>query len=127
MSKHELDDRPIYHLAKAEGWALAIAERRYEGLEADRADGFLHFSTAEQIAESARRHRAGEPDLMLLTVDPKKLEAETLKWETSRGGKLFPHVYGAVPLEAVVSVDPLPLGDDGQHVFPDPMPGATAG
>lgn len=127
MTKPNLDDRPIYHLAKAEAWAQATARRRYEGLAADRADGFLHFSTAEQIAESARRHRAGEADLMLLTVDPGKLDADTLVWETSRGGTLFPHVYGTVPLEAVISVDPLPLGDDGAHAFPDPLPGGTAG
>lgn len=116
---------PIYHLAKAEGWAQAMAARRYEGLEADRADGFLHFSTADQIAESARRHRAGEPDLMLLTVDPDKLPDGALKWEQSRGGKLFPHVYAAVPIEAVVSVDPLPVDADGAHSFPDPLPGVA--
>ncbi|MEQ8601701.1 MAG: DUF952 domain-containing protein [Marivibrio sp.] len=114
---------PIYHLAKAEGWTRAIASGRYDGLPADRADGFLHFSTADQIKESARRHRAGEPDLMLLTVDPESLPAGALKWEESRGGKLFPHVYAAVPVEAVVSVDPLPLDEDGAHSFPDPLPG----
>ncbi|MBP5856292.1 DUF952 domain-containing protein [Marivibrio halodurans] len=127
MSTQTFDNRPIYHLAKADAWAQALAERRYEGVAADRADGFLHFSTAEQIAESARRHRAGEPDLMLLTVDPARLDPDTLKWETSRGGKLFPHIYGTVPLEAVVSLDPLPLGADGVHIFPDPLPGLTAG
>lgn len=114
---------PIYHLAKAAGWTQALADGAYAGLEADRADGFLHFSTAEQIAESARRHRAGEPDLMLLTVDPAKLPAGTLKWERSRGGKLFPHLFGPAPMEAVLSVDPLPLGPDGRHRFPDPLPG----
>jgi uncharacterized protein (DUF952 family) len=117
------DSAPIYHLATAGGWALAMTAGRYEGTAADRADGFLHFSTADQIVESARRHRAGAPDLMLLTVDPRKLEAGTLRWEESRGGKLFPHIYGAVPMAAVVSVDPLPLDDAGGHVFPDPLPG----
>jgi uncharacterized protein (DUF952 family) len=112
----------IYHLAKAEGWVAAMTAGQYHGLADDRADGFLHFSTAEQIVESARRHRAGEPDLMLLSVDPEKLLPGTLKWETSRGGKQFPHIYGAVPVAAVLSVDPLPLGPDGTHIFPAPLP-----
>jgi len=114
---------PIYHLAKAQGWVRAAASGRYEGLEADRADGFLHFSTAAQIVESARRHRAGEPDLMLLTVDPRALPDGALKWEKSRGGELFPHLYAAVPVAAVIAVDPLPLDQSGAHDFPDPLPG----
>ncbi|WP_420419440.1 DUF952 domain-containing protein [Pacificispira sp.] len=111
----------IYHLAKQQAWQAAQQSGRYTGLEADRADGFLHFSTAEQIAESARKHRAGEADLVLLGVEEAPL-GETLVWEKSRGGALFPHVYGDVPLDAIRLAAPLPLGADGAHVFPE-LPG----
>ena len=67
--------------------------------------------------ESAARHRAGQSDLVLLTVDPASL-GEALKWEPSRAGQLFPHLYGPLPVTAVLRVDDLPLGDDGRHVFP---------
>ena len=89
----------------------------YRGSEQDRADGFLHFSTAEQIVESARRHRAGEADLLLLRVKAEPL-GEALRWEESRGGALFPHLYGDLDASAVDRVDELRLGDDGEHVFP---------
>ena len=90
----------------------------YRGSSQDAADGFIHFSTAEQIRESARKHRAGQADLVLVTVDAAKLGA-LLKWEPSRGGALFPHLYGALPLEAVIRVEPLPLGPAGTHSFPE--------
>ena len=108
----------IYHLAKIAAWEAARKDASYRGTDADRADGFLHFSTAAQIAESARKHRAGETDLILLAVDETTLGDE-LVWEESRGGKLFPHIYGDVALESVVSATPLPLGPTGEHVFPD--------
>lgn len=117
----------IYHLATAEAWAAAeAAGGDYAGRPADRADGFLHFSTAEQIAESARRHRAGEAGLVLLAVDPAKLPEGLLVWETSRGGASFPHVYGTVPAAAITAAPPLGLDAAGQHVFPDPLPGLAA-
>ena len=89
----------------------------YRGSSQDAADGFIHFSTAEQIRESARKHRAGQANLVLVTVDAGKL-GTALKWETSRGGGLFPHLYGPLPLTAVIRVEPLPLGPDDLHVFP---------
>lgn len=107
----------IYHLAKQNEWNKAQSAGVYRGSDADRADGFLHFSTASQIAESARRHRAGEADLVLLMVEDSGL-GDILVWETSRGGKLFPHLYGDLPLAAVTAATPLPLGPDGEHVFP---------
>jgi uncharacterized protein (DUF952 family) len=67
--------------------------------------------------ESAARHRAGQPDLLLLAVDPGKL-GEALRWEKSRRGELFPHLYGPLPLDAVLRVDDLPLGPSGEHIFP---------
>ncbi|MGE4220289.1 MAG: DUF952 domain-containing protein [Alphaproteobacteria bacterium] len=107
----------IYHLAKQPAWAEAQADGVYRGRPADRADGFLHFSTAVQIADSAAIHRAGEPDLVLLAVPADGLGA-ALRWEPSRSGKLFPHLYGELPLAQIAWAKPLPLGTDGRHVFP---------
>lgn len=108
----------IYHLAKQSAWAAARASGTYRGTEADRADGFLHFSKAGQIAESARKHRAGEADLVLLQVAEDSL-GDALVWEESRGGQLFPHLYGDLDVAAVLSARPLPLDGDGLHVFPE--------
>jgi uncharacterized protein (DUF952 family) len=107
----------IFHMCRRTEWAAAEAAGSYRGSSQDAADGFIHFSTAEQIRESARNHRAGQADLVLVTVDPARL-GTALKWEPSRGGALFPHLYGPLPLSAVVRVDPLPLGPDGLHAFP---------
>jgi uncharacterized protein (DUF952 family) len=98
-------------------WTAAEKAGSYRGSSQDAADGFIHFSTAEQIRESARKHRAGQADLVLLTVYAMQLGA-ALKWEPSRGGALFPHLYGSLGPEAVVRVDPLPIGPDGTHAFP---------
>lgn len=109
----------IYHLANAGVWADAQQSgEAYSGVVEDTADGFLHFSTAGQIIESAARHRAGERDLVLLAVDADGL-GDDLRWERSRGGAAFPHLYGALPLAAVRWAKPLPLGPDGRHEFPD--------
>lgn len=107
----------IYHLARATEWQRALDDGRYAGSREDRADGFLHFSTAAQIVESAARHRAGEPDLVLLRVATAGL-GPALRWEASRGGALFPHLYGDLDVAAVTDVTPLPLDEHGHHVFP---------
>ncbi|CCQ74090.1 DUF952 domain-containing protein [Magnetospira sp. QH-2] len=107
----------IHHLARAGEWAQAQQTGRYEGSAQDRADGFLHFSTPEQIRESARKHRAGEADLLLLTVHAEDLGG-ALQWEPSRGGALFPHLYEALSIKLVQRVDPLPLNDQAGHLFP---------
>lgn len=109
--------RVIYHLARAAEWRAAKRSGTYDGTADDRRDGFLHFSTAEQVAESAARHRPGEADIVLLAVGAEGL-GEALRWEPSRGGALFPHLYGALPLSSVIWAKPLPLGDDGRHRFP---------
>lgn len=111
----------IYHLARKPAWEAAQQAGQYEGTPEDRADGFMHFSTATQVAESAAKHRRGEADLILLGVDPAALDSDALKWEVSRGGQLFPHLYAALPLSAVRRADPLPLGPDGLHLFPEDM------
>jgi uncharacterized protein (DUF952 family) len=89
----------------------------FRGSEVDRRDGFIHFSTAAQVAGTAAKHFSGQADLLLLCVDSAKLGSR-LKWEPSRGGVLFPHLYGDVDLTTVLKVEPLPLGPDGQHIFP---------
>jgi uncharacterized protein (DUF952 family) len=107
----------IYHMCPAEAWEEAVRRGEYHGTADDRRDGFIHFSTAEQIAESARRHRAGQAGLLLLTVDAARL-GDRLKWEKSRGGGLFPHLYGPLVPAEIARVEPLPLGRDGLHIFP---------
>lgn len=107
----------IFHMARQGALDAARAAGVYEGTAEDRADGFVHFSTAAQVRESAAKHRAGERDLVLLACDLSAL-GDALRWEPARGGQLFPHLYGPVPLAAVVWIKPLPLGPDGAHVFP---------
>jgi uncharacterized protein (DUF952 family) len=107
----------IYHMCPAEAWEEAVASGEYIGTADDRRDGFLHFSTADQIAESARRHRAGQAGLVLVAVPAARL-GDRLRWEKSRGGALFPHLYGPLSPAEAASVDKLPLGPDGEHVFP---------
>ncbi len=107
----------IFHMCRGEEWQAALAAGTYRGSSQDLEDGFIHFSTAEQIVESAARHRAGQTGLVLLAVDPTALGA-SLKWEASRAGALFPHLYGALAVTAVRWVEDLPLGADGRHRFP---------
>lgn len=107
----------IYHLCRAEEWRAAESAGRYVGSSQDVSDGFIHFSTAAQVEASAARHRAGQPGLLLVAVDPAAL-GDALKWEASRGGALFPHLYGPLNLDAVRWTRALPLGADGLHAFP---------
>lgn len=95
-----------------------MKEGSYGGSSQDQADGFIHFSGQAQLVESVAKHRAGQGGLVLLTVDAEAL-GDALKWEPSRGGLLFPHLYGSLPVAAVRQNDDLPLGPDGKHIFPD--------
>ncbi len=115
----------VYKIVPAGLWSEAEAAGRFDGAPVDVADGFIHFSTAVQVAETAARHFAGQADLLLVSVDAAALGA-ALVYEPSRGGALFPHVYAPLPLTAVTAVRPLPLGPDGRHVFPADVI-ATAG
>ncbi|MFI6763689.1 DUF952 domain-containing protein [Micromonospora sp. NPDC050417] len=99
----------IYKLLARAEWAEAEARGWYEGSAVDRQDGFVHLSSGEQVVETAARHFAGQADLVLLTVDPDRLD-DALRWEPSRGGLLFPHLYGPLPVNAVLSATPLPAG-----------------
>lgn len=107
----------IYKILPASLWESAQYAGVFHGSEVDIADGYIHFSTAEQAAETAAKHFSGQRDLVLLHVDADTL-GDRLKWEPSRGGALFPHLYGKLDLVQVLRVDPLPVGDDGWHVFP---------
>ena len=107
----------IYHMCRREEWDAARAKGEYAGSSQDIADGFIHFSTAGQLPESARRHRARQAGLVVIAADPAAL-GPALRWEPSRSGALFPHLYGALPVSAVAWVRDLPLGADGHHILP---------
>jgi uncharacterized protein (DUF952 family) len=107
----------IYKIVPASLWREAERNGVFHGAPVDAADGFIHFSTAAQAAETAAKHFAGQKDLLLVHVDTTVL-GDTLKWEPSRGGALFPHLYGPLRLTAVTKVDSLPLNPDGTHQFP---------
>ena len=111
----------IYKICSAELWAQAQRAGLFRGAPPDLADGFIHFSTAAQVAATAAKHFAGAAGQVLVAVDAALLGA-ALKWEPSRGGDLFPHLYGALSLQAVLWAVPLPLGADGRHVFPELAP-----
>ena len=112
--------RTVYRLLGSEEWQRAQASGRFLGTEHDRRDGFIHFSTAEQLAETAARHYAGRTGLVILGVNVELL-GSALRWEPSRGGALFPHLYGELPVSAVTRVEPLPLSADGRHIFPSSL------
>jgi uncharacterized protein (DUF952 family) len=111
------EHKTIYRLLSQVAWQQAQVAGAFLGSEHDRRDGFIHFSTAAQVAETAARHYAGLADLLLLGVSVDALGAD-LRWEPSRGGALFPHLYGSLPLSAVTSIDPLELAGNGVHVLP---------
>jgi uncharacterized protein (DUF952 family) len=109
--------KTIYKICDAAAWQAAERAGEFAGAPIDRADGYIHFSTAAQVVETAAKHSAGQRDLVLVAVDAHAL-GDSLKWEPSRGGALFPHLYGKLPLTTVRWTKPLPLGPDGRHVFP---------
>ena len=106
----------IYKIVPATLWFAAVEQRRFSGSSVDLEDGFIHLSTAAQVRATAKRHFAGATDLVLVAVSTAGLE---LRWEPSRGGDLFPHLYDPLPVSAAKWVKPLPLGADGHHQFPD--------
>jgi uncharacterized protein (DUF952 family) len=97
----------IYKILSTAEWAQARQVGRFDGSAVDRRDGFIHFSAPDQVVATAALHFAGQTDLTLLTVDPERLGA-ALRWEPSRGGALFPHLYGPLPLDAVAAAHPVP-------------------
>jgi uncharacterized protein (DUF952 family) len=108
----------IYKICSDALWRRAERAGVFAGAAIDLEDGYIHFSTAAQAPETAARHFARQGDLVLVAVDADALGGG-LRWEPSRGGDLFPHLYGPLRLDAVRWVRPLPLGPDGRHVFPE--------
>lgn len=108
----------IYKICRADEWREAERDGAFRGAAIDLSDGYIHFSAREQVAETATRHFAGMADLVLVAVAVAAL-GPALKWEPSRGGALFPHLYGVLTLDAVLWAKPLPLGRDGVHMFPE--------
>lgn len=108
----------IYKILSASSWKDAQESGAFAGAPVDIADGYIHFSTAEQVKETAAKHFAGQRDLVLLAIDSSRLGSSELKWEISRGGALFPHLYGVLDVSAVRWAKPLPW-DGAQHKFPE--------
>src|SRR3546814_443311 len=110
----------VYKIVPEALWQEAREKGVFEGAAIDVEDGFIHFSTAAQARETARLHFAGSTGLLIVAIDGDML-GDALKWEPSRGGDLFPHLYARLPLSAVLWERPLPLGADGAHIFPEEM------
>lgn len=104
-------------MGKAE-WQEAKRLGRYDGSPDDRRDGFIHFSAGEQLPGTLAKYFAGREDLVLLAVEAAAL-GDALKWEPSRGGALFPHLYRALEAHEVTREAPLPLSPTGTHRLPD--------
>jgi len=110
----------IYRILTQQAWAAAQAQGKFSGSEHDVRDGFIHFSTATQVAETAAKHYTRMPVLVLLWVNVEPI-AHALRWEVSRGGALFPHLYAELPTHAVARVARLELDANGVHVLPDAL------
>ncbi len=108
----------IYKIVPEDLWQAAKSVGFFEGSPVDRSDGFIHFSTGAQVRETAARHFAGQHGLILVAVAADRL-GPALRFEPSRGGALFPHLYAAMPLSAVVWEKPMPLDGSGLHVIPE--------
>ena len=108
----------IYKICQRKEWPEAEHHGEFRGSEADARDGFIHFSTAAQLAGTAAKHFTGATDLLLVAVDAGAL-GQALKWETSRGGELFPHLYAALPLKAVRWTRPLADEVNGVRSVPE--------
>lgn len=111
----------IYKICERAAWQEAARAGIYDGSEVDRRDGFIHLSTAAQVAETAAKHFAGQRNLMLVAINDETL-GTALKWERSRGGDLFPHLYAALPVNAVLWAQPLPDEVERRRALPGLKP-----
>ena len=107
----------IYKICSQQLWDEALAVEVFEGAPVDLADGYIHFSSAEQVAETAAKHFSGQRDLLLIAICEEQF-GDSLQWEVSRGGALFPHLYGTFDPAIADSVKAMPLSDDGVHSIP---------
>lgn len=106
----------IYKIATVAQWRAAEAAGVFKGAPIDLADGYIHFSTGTQVAETLAKHFAGQLELLLVSIESDRLGA-ALRWEVSRGGELFPHLYATLPVNSVLAVHKIPVGLDGRHVL----------
>ncbi len=111
----------IYKIVTAAAWSAAVAQGRFDGAAVDLADGYIHFSTREQVEETAAKHFAGQAGLLLVGVEAASL-GDALVYEPSRGGALFPHLYGPLPTALARFAAPLNLRADGAHDFAGLLP-----
>lgn len=107
----------VYKICTWQAWERAVAAGRYDGSADDARDGFIHLSSAEQVAGTLARHFAAQADLVLVSFSADQLGA-SLRWEPSRSGALFPHLYAALQPALALSATPLPLAADGRHILP---------
>jgi uncharacterized protein (DUF952 family) len=113
--------RPVYKILRVFEWQAAEQHGCFEGSEDDRRDGFIHLSTAEQLRGTVAKHFASDDYLVLAAIDPGAL-GERLKWEPSRDGALFPHLYRELPLSAVIGLASVQRDADGEPIFPEGIP-----
>jgi uncharacterized protein (DUF952 family) len=111
----------IYKITSASAWREAERQGVYRGSADDLRDGYIHFSTASQVAETARKHYFGQTGLFLVAVDAHAL-GEALRWEASRNDELFPHLYGELDLGAVTAILDMRARSDGYHDIPELIP-----
>jgi len=109
--------RLIYKISPRPEWQAAVDAGTFTGSPIDIADGYIHFSTSAQAAETAAKHFRGQTDLVLIAIDAAAL-GDALRWEPSRGGDLFPHLYGPLDVAHARKLYPLPLNDDGVPQMP---------
>lgn len=115
--KNESGSLLVHHICPAAAWHAAVECGTYGGGEQDKADGFIHFSATAQLPGSAAKYWHGKDDLVLVSVEAEKL-GDALRWETSRDGALFPHLYSGLDVNRVWRVDRLTMSADGGHVLP---------
>ncbi len=112
-----MNDRLIFKIVTRTEWEEAKTEGTFRGSEVDFADGYIHFSSRNQLQETAEKHFAGQEDLLLVAVSEDKL-GDSIRWEESRGGQLFPHLYSDLMVSQVDEVWNFPLDHEGQRVYP---------
>jgi uncharacterized protein (DUF952 family) len=108
----------LYKICKRSDWQEAERSGSYSGSEDDRRDGFIHLSSAAQLIATAAKHFRGKDGLVIVAVDGDRI-AGRVKWEPSRGGDLFPHLYAPLDPAEAAWVRDLPLGPGGEHVMPE--------
>jgi uncharacterized protein (DUF952 family) len=109
----------VWKIVEDTMWQTIQKEGSWTGAPVDHADGFIHLSTHDQAAGTLAKHFTARPGLVLLGIRVDRLPAAQLRWEVSRGGDLFPHLYGELMASQVGRVEALPLDDHGRHVLPE--------